>query len=451
MLSFSEIYRRAIPLGVANMSLVALVFTDMIMLGQHQLMEMAASSILMQAYLIILVLGEGLVFGFSPLYGKSLSLANPALRYRAIVAVLGVLLFYALIGLMILANAGWLAGLVPQTNALARASETYVLLLGLALLPNLLFIMAWELLAFDERERVVLLGALLQFGVNALANYALIFGNFGFSEMGIVGAGIATLLSSTTGMLFLFSAFFLKGDRLQQLLSAARAPMSELLVLAGKCVRTGLPIGVTMLVTIGFLSFSVFQMTEFGTSAVVAHNAVLQFNEMIVVFAMGFGEFAAIRFASMAIPSQADAQAALRRILLAASALFVPVLVLAFFFRGQIPGLFFNPDDPYFAGAAQQAMQFATLSVPLLIINLVLLIVQGALRGRGIVAQPALLVSVFYWGLTVPITSALLFCFEVPPLTIWIGLLVGFLAATVSLLVFFTRTDMIGDVLEKED
>ncbi len=110
MMSFSEIYRRAIPLGVANMSLVALVFTDMIMLGQHQLMEAAASSVMMQAYLIILVLGEGLVFGFSPLYGKFLGLANPALRYRAIVAVLGVLLLYAMIGLMILANAGWLTG-----------------------------------------------------------------------------------------------------------------------------------------------------------------------------------------------------------------------------------------------------------------------------------------------------------------------------------------------------
>jgi multidrug resistance protein, MATE family len=451
MMSFSEIYRRAIPLGVANMSLVALVFTDMIMLGQHQLMEMAASSILMQAYLIILVLGEGLVLGFSPLYGKSLSLANPAPRYRTIVAVLGVLLLYALIGLMILANAGWLAGLVPQTTALARASETYILLLGLALLPNLLFILTWELLAFDERERVVLLGALLQFGVNMLANYTLIFGKFGFSEMGIVGAGIATLLSSTTGMLFLFLAFFLTGDRLQQLLSAAHAPMYELLAMAGKCVRTGLPIGVTMLVTIGFLSFSVFQMTKFGTAAVVAHNAVLQFNEMIVVFALGFGEFAAIRFASMAIASQADAQAALRRILLAASALFVPVLVLAFFFRGQIPGLFFNPDDSHFNEAAQRAMQFATLSIPSLIINLVLLIVQGALRGRGIVARPAFLISVFYWGLTVPITSALLFWFEVPPLTIWIGLLVGFLAATVSLLVFFTRTNLIGDVLEKDE
>lgn len=451
MMRFSEIYRRAIPLGVANMSLVALVFTDMIMLGQHQLMEAAASSVMMQAYLIILVLGEGLVFGFSPLYGKFIGLANPALRYRTIVAVLGVLLLYAMIGLMILANAGWLTGLILQDTALARASETYILLLGLSLLPNLLFVLTWELLAFDERERMVLVGALLQFGVNLLANYALIYGKFGFSEMGIVGAGIATLLSSSTGTLFLISAFFMKGGSLQYLRSATHTPLSELLALAGKCVRTGLPIGVTMLVTIGFLSFSVFQMTGFGATAVVAHNAVLQFNEMIVVFALGFGEFSAIRFASMAIPSQADAIATLQRILLAACALFAPVLVLAFFFRGQIPGLFFTPGDPHFNDAAQLTIQFATLSIPLLIINLALLILQGALRGRGIVVRPALLISLFYWGMTAPTISALLFWFEVPPLTIWIGLGVGFLAATISLLVFFIRTNLVGDVLQEDE
>jgi MATE family multidrug resistance protein len=306
-------------------------------------------------------------------------------------------------------------------------------------------------LAFDERERVVLVGALLQFGVNALANCALIYGNFGFPQMGIVGAGIATLLASTIGMLFLFSAFFLKGDNLQQLLSAARTPLSELLTLAGKCVRTGLPIGAAMLITIGFLSISVFQMTGFGATAVVAHNAVLQFNELIVVFALGFGEFAAIRFASMAIPSQAFAIATLQRILLAACALFAPVLVVAFFFRERISGLFFTPDDPHFNEAAQLTMQFATFSIPLLIINLVLLIVQGALRGRGIVAPPALFITFFYWGITVPLTSAILFWFDVPPLTIWIGLVVGFTAATVSLLVFFTRTNLVGHVLKEDE
>lgn len=451
MITFSEIYRRAIPLGVANMSLVALVFTDMIMLGQHRLAEMAASSILMQAYLIILVMGEGLVFGFSPLYGKSLALADSAPRYRTIVAALIVLLLYSLVGLMVLANAGWLASMVPQTVELSQSSEIYILLLGLSLFPNLLFILIWELLAFDERERVVLVGALLQFGVNLLANYALIFGNFGFPEMGIIGAGIATLMASTIGMLFLLASFCFEGDALRQLLSAARAPMPQLLKLASECVRIGFPIGVTMLVTIGFLSFSVFQMTSFGAATVVAHNAVLQFNEVIVVFALGFGEFAAIRFASMAIPSQAIAIALLKHILLAAATMFVPVLVLAFLLRGYIPGLFFVPTDPLFEEAAQLTMQFATISIPLLIVNLVLIIVQGALRGRGIVYRPALLISVIYWGATVPVVTAVVFFLEIQPLIIWIGLGLGFLTAMSSLLAFFFKTDLVGDVLEDSE
>lgn len=451
MITFSEIYRRAIPLGLANMSLVALVFTDLIMLGQYQLNEMAAASIMMQAYLVVFTLGEGLVFGFVPLYGKSYGLPDVAARFRIIVAVLALLLLYSLFGLMILANAYWLTDLVPQDAASRRASEIYVLLLGLSLLPNLLFVLMWELLAFDQRERLVLIGALLQFGLNFLINYTLIFGNFGAPEMGAIGAGIGTLISSTIATFFLMAAFFLRGDALRRSLSAAHTPAFQLLRLAGSCVRIGLPIGVTILLTIGFLSVSVFQMTAFGSTAVAAHNAVLQFNELIVVFALGFGEFAAIRFASTAIPSQDFAIALLRRILLAGGALFVPVLVLAFFLRGFIPELFFQPTDPHFDEAMQLIIQFATLSIPLLIFDLFLIIVQDALRGRGIVFRPVLYISIIYWGVSVPIVSALVFWFEAPPITIWIGLGFGFFAAAVSLVVLFIRTNLVGVALEEDE
>ena len=53
-----EILRRAIPLGLANMSVVLMPLLDSVMLGQHDIYSMASGGLAMQIYLILFMLGK---------------------------------------------------------------------------------------------------------------------------------------------------------------------------------------------------------------------------------------------------------------------------------------------------------------------------------------------------------------------------------------------------------
>ena len=55
-----KIISGALPLGIANLSTVALTVTDVIMLGRAGTFELASGALAMQIYAILLVFGEGI-------------------------------------------------------------------------------------------------------------------------------------------------------------------------------------------------------------------------------------------------------------------------------------------------------------------------------------------------------------------------------------------------------
>tara|TARA_R110000737_G_scaffold350367_1_gene389104 strand:+ start:1578 stop:2927 length:1350 start_codon:yes stop_codon:yes gene_type:complete len=439
MKQYTQIYRRALPLSFANMSLAALVFTDMAMLGQHDLSAMAAGSIMMQVYLIVLVVGEGVVFGFSPVYGRHHSDPNSDRHVQVIATTIWIIALFSLGGFIILSQAGWLAQGFISSTEFSPDAQAYVLLLGAALLPNLLFILFWELLAFEEKEALVLAGAVTQLGVNALANYALIYGNFGFPSLGLVGAGIATVVSSSCATIIMATACLRNVPDLRSLSQSAFCSIAQQYRTGLQILRVGLPFGLTIMATIGFLSLSLFLMTRFGTQAVVAHSAVMQVSEIVVLFALGFGDYAAIRFASIRAFSGRAARAELLLILKAGLLLFVPLITVATLLRDFLAFVFFNQGDPSFLAVQEQLSVFAAISIPSLIISFVLMVLQGSLRGLGVTTKPAILIFGCYWCFAVPLQFILLQAYDAKPTVIWVGLVTGFLFATLCLAFFWKR------------
>ena len=71
----------------------------------------------------------------------------------------------------------------------------FFVLLGYGVIFALLGMVLKSYLSALERTGVVLWGTVASAVVNAVANYALIFGHWGAPEMGIKGAAVASLVS----------------------------------------------------------------------------------------------------------------------------------------------------------------------------------------------------------------------------------------------------------------
>lgn len=122
---------------------------------------------------------------------------------------------------------------------------------------------------------------------NALANYALIFGHFGFPAMGIAGAAWATVAASFVNFAILGGWMFLPSYRHLYGVWAMRHFSWPRM---GRLGRVGLPMGAQFTTDIiGWAIFTNLLVGMFGTVHLAANNIAFKFIELSFMPALGMG------------------------------------------------------------------------------------------------------------------------------------------------------------------
>ncbi len=122
---------------------------------------------------------------------------------------------------------------------------------------------------------------------NALANYVLIFGNFGFPALGVAGAAWATVAASFLNFAILGAWMFLPGYRHDFGVWRMRRFSEPRLLRLG---RVGLPMGVQFSTDIvGWAIFTNLLVGMFGTAHLAANNIAFKFMELSFMPAVGMG------------------------------------------------------------------------------------------------------------------------------------------------------------------
>ena len=129
------------------------------------------------------------------------------------------------------------------------------------------------------RTRVVMVATFTAMIMNVIFAYILIFGKYGFPEMGIRGAAVATMLGNLSGIGIFVFAYFRKEivDEFSVLLSFRFDP-----ALIKKLFRFGTPSGVEFFMAI--CAFNLMIMIFHAHSSVTAAAATIMFNWDMVSF-----------------------------------------------------------------------------------------------------------------------------------------------------------------------
>ena len=98
-----------------------------------------------------------------------------------------------------------------QNQNVILETKYYSLALIPGIFPSLWYFLFKSYYSLSEQIKRVAFISFIMIGLNILFNYMFIFGKFGFSEMGIIGAGLGTSLSLWIG--FLLMVFFLYKDK----------------------------------------------------------------------------------------------------------------------------------------------------------------------------------------------------------------------------------------------
>jgi MATE family multidrug resistance protein len=129
------------------------------------------------------------------------------------------------------------------------------------------------------RTRIVMLGAFTAMTVNCIANYGLIYGNFGLPALGIRGSAIGTIIGGASGLAVLLAFYLHKTNA--EMFAVKKSFVFDREIMA-KLWHFGYPTGIEMMLNI--VAFTLIVMMFHGQSLVAATATTIVFNWDMLTF-----------------------------------------------------------------------------------------------------------------------------------------------------------------------
>lgn len=192
-------YRALISLGVpiiiGQVGNIVLSFADTIMVGRHSTTELASAGFINSLFMLVVIFAIGFSYGLTPIVGGMYGREEHEDIGKALKSGVVANTLLAVILLAVCALFYFNLHRLGQPEELLELMRPY-LLVNIISLPFLCWLntlkIFYDTLSDTKTSMYVLLGGNI---FNILCNYLLIFGALGFPEMGLLGAGIATMLS----------------------------------------------------------------------------------------------------------------------------------------------------------------------------------------------------------------------------------------------------------------
>ena len=185
----SATLRLAAPLVLAQLTQIAIYSTDVLMLGRLGPHPLAASALAVNLFFMFNFTGMGLVSACAPLIAAALGERTNAVRdvRRSFRSAMHVALIFCVLAWLVMWNAEAILLAFGQDPALSADAARFLRILQWSLLPNLLIVIFRTLLTALGRPGATLAVTMIGLVVNALLNWALIFGHLGAPALGLVG------------------------------------------------------------------------------------------------------------------------------------------------------------------------------------------------------------------------------------------------------------------------
>jgi len=437
---FNYNWKLAAPVIMGMLGHTFVGFVDNIMVGQLGSAALAAVSLGNSFFFVAMSLGIGFSTAITPLVAEADSENNfkkgkSAFKHGLFLCTLLSLLLYAMILL-----AKPLMKLMDQPEEVVVLAMPYLNIIAISLIPLIIFQGFKQFSDGLSLTKHAMYATLFANILNVGFNYVLIFGKFGFPEMGIVGAGVGTLISRVAMVVLIW--YLLKNDpKTKAFVSQIKLFVLENSMLK-KILNLGLPSAMQMFFEVAIFTAAIWLSGLLGKNAQAANQIALNLSSMTFMIAMGLSVTAMIRVGNQkGLKNYVELQRIAKSIFLM-GIIFASIFATLFLiFHDVFPTLYLDLDDVnnYLDNQEVIAIASKLLLVAALfqISDSIQVVFLGALRGLQDVKIPTLITFVSYWVIGFP-TSYVLGKAEVYGSTgIWIGLLVGLGSASIFLYLRF--------------
>ena len=409
----------ALPVVLSQIGQVTVHLVDNMMVGHVGTPELAAASFANNVFMIGMFFGMGITYGLTPLVGNAFSKG----KNREVVALLknGIFthLFAALLLTFVMFGIYFLLPLFGQTPEVLNLARPYFFLLCLSYLPFMLFFSIKQFFEGVGNTKIAMQITLLANVINIVINYLLIFGKFGFPEMGLNGAGIGTLVSRLF-LPFLFILYIVKIPKVKKYFIEAHKQIFNKQKIVS-ILKLGIPIGFQIIVEVTAFGLGAIMMGWLGETELAAHQVAIGLASFTYMVSLGVSQANTIRVShQMGVKDYASlkmAALASTHLVLAFMLAMGLVFVVA---RNVLPFLFTT--DPKVIEIAAALLIIAAIFQ---VFDGLQVIMLSTLRGMEDVKLPMFIAFFAYLLVGIPTSYLLTFIFGFGPQGIWYGYLVG--------------------------
>lgn len=436
------ILKLGLPLIASNVAQFAIHMTDTIMLGWYDVTALAAVTIASTMFFVVFIVGAGFGFAVTPLVAEAAEAGDEAQVRRVTRMGLWLSVLYGVVFTLPFFWAKEILVAIGQDAEVAALAQDYLVIVAWQMVPTLLVMTLKSYLAALEHTSLIFWGTLATAVLNVIVNYLLIFGNFGFPEMGIQGAAVASLVVTVVSVAILLVYGLLVLPQYKLLQNLWRSDWEVF----ANVFRLGLPIGLTSLAEGGLFSASAVMMGWIGPIPLAAHGIAIQLASLTFMVHIGLSQAATVR-AGRALGRRDEMnlrRGAIMAIIL--STLFALVTSVVFL---AIPELlvsaFIDPDEPEKARLLSIGVTLLAMAALFQLVDAAQVMALGLLRGLQDTTVPMIMATVSYWIIGLPVSYLLAFPLGMEGVGLWLGLVVGLAVAAVTMMWrFWGRTVFIG-------
>lgn len=427
-----------LPLIGSHLAQFGLHVTDTIMLGWYGVLPLAAGVLGASTFFVIFILGSGSAKAVLPLVATAHGQGDDVQVRR--VTRMGLwqsTMFGVLCYPVFWWSEGLLLALGQKPDVAALASE-YLRIAGLGMIPALWVMVLKSYLAAMGRTQVVLWVTVAAVFVNAALNWALIFGNWGAPELGVLGSAIATTAVQLFSVAIMCAyAGLLPALRRFQLFVRFWRPDWPVFA---QVLRLGWPMGLTGLAESGLFHASALMMGWIGTVELAAHGIALEITALTFMVHVGLSNAVTVRTGRAFGAGDAEGLRLGAKVAVAMSLAFASVTVGLFLTMPEpMIGMFLADDDPASAAILATGAILLACAALFQLADAAQVMALGLLAGVQDTRVPMVYAAISYWLIGIPASYVMAFPLGLGPAGLWLGLVVGLACAAASLMARFWR------------
>lgn len=289
---YKALAQLGIPIIIGQIGSIVLGFADTLMIGRHSTAELGAAAFVNNMFVLVLIFAMGFAYGLTPivgsLYGREECGKIGAILKNSLVA--NTLLAMVLMGIMTVLYLN--LGNLGQPEELLPLMRPYFIV-NLISVPFVTWFNTFKQLSDGTTDTKtpmwILLGGNL---LNIVGNYVLIYGKFGFPELGLYGAGLSTMFSRIV-MAVAFCVVFFGTRRYRVYRQGFHSEPINSADISHLC-KIGFPLSLQMGMEAAAFSLSSIMVGWIGTTALAAHQVMLTISQFFYMVYYGMGSAVAV-------------------------------------------------------------------------------------------------------------------------------------------------------------